>query len=155
MTIQNYICQFLDAARRPLRANDGAAAVEFAIISAVLLPMLFAIIAFSTTLFSMSAMQTGAAEAARRVAVNEAPFTTGNVTCAAGLTAGNAEQIACRLMPAWGTYRVNTSLNCGTKDVTVTMTNTSTVALGDVYRVITGSTFTTTAVTRWEKSTCP
>jgi len=143
-------------ARRLVRANDGAAAVEFAIISAVLLPMLFAIIAFSTTLFAMSSMQTGAAEAARRVSVGAATYTSGSsVTCASGPAVGTGANAACRLAPPWGTYTVVISLDCTSKDVSVTMTNNTAIALGDVYRFVTGANYTTRAVTRWEGTTCP
>jgi Flp pilus assembly protein TadG len=156
MTIQNHIRQFLDATRPMLGANDGAAAVEFAIISAVLLPMLFAIIAFSTTLFAMNSMQSGAAEAARRVSIGAATYASGSsVTCASNPAAGSGANAACRLAPPWGTYTVVISLDCTSKDVTVTMTNNTSVALGDVYRFITGANYTTRAVTRWEGTTCP
>jgi len=147
--------------RAVLRRRDGAAAVEFAIISAVLLPMLFGLIAFSTTLFAMSSMQARAAEAARRAAVdktNAAVQTTGtNVNCGSGrsTTSTNVEYHACRNLPTFGTYRVNASLNCGTRDVTVTMTTVTSPALGDIYRLVSGATLTATAVSRWEDTVCP
>jgi len=148
---------------RGLRAlkncNRGAAAVEFAIVSAVLLPMLFGIISFSTLLYSMSAMNSGAAEAARRVAVGAVTYAAANTTCSASMTAGSAELVGCKLMPAWGAYRINASVDCATKQVTVTVTNTSSMALGNVFLAVlpnlTNSTFTAAAYTRWEGSTCP
>lgn len=146
---------FLGALRAFRRDQDGAAAVEFALVSAVLLPMLFALIAFSTTLFAMNAMQTGTAEAARRMAVNEASYALGTTACSAATTAGTTQYIACRLMPLWGTYSVTIALDCTARDVTVSMTNNTSVALGDVYRIITGTSFTTSAITRWEKTACP
>ena len=139
--------------------NRGAAAVEFAIVSAVLLPMLFGIISFSTLLYSMSAMNSGAAEAARRVAVGAVTYAAANTTCSASMTAGSAELVGCKLMPAWGAYRINASVDCATKQVTVTVTNTSSMALGNVFLAVlpnlTNSTFTAAAYTRWEGSTCP
>lgn len=137
-----------------LRSRDGAAALEFAMVAAVLLPMLFGLLAFSTTLFAMTSMQSGAAEAARRVAVGAVTYAA-SVTCASNPAAGTAAKTACQLVPAWGTYTVAVTVNCGTKDVTVTMTNNSSIALGDVYSVITGANYTTRAVTRWEGITCP
>lgn len=142
-----------------LRCRRGIAAVEFAVTATVLLSLLFGIIAFASTLYAYNMMEAGVSEAARRVAVAEAPFSASNITCGAGAsnTAGTAENIACRSLPKWGTYTVNASLNCTSpaRDAIVTITaNSSTLALADMYRRIYNTNLVATATYRREGS-CP
>lgn len=61
-----------DTARRMVRDQDGAAAVEFAMVAAPFLAMVFAIIETSIVFFAGQALETAAADSARLIMTGQA-----------------------------------------------------------------------------------
>ncbi len=62
----------LSAARRMMRQEDGAAAVEFAMVAAPFLAMVFAIIETAIVFFAGQALETAAADSARLIMTGQA-----------------------------------------------------------------------------------
>jgi len=69
---------------RGRRQDDGAAAVEFALVALILFALVFGIIAFGIALFNQQGAVQAAREAARKASVGIANATD----CQAALTAG-------------------------------------------------------------------
>lgn len=119
----------------------GVAAMEFAVVAPLFLSILFAIVAFGTSMTSLNAMQSGATMAARSMAIGAATFSGTGVTCGTGvaLNAGTAENHACRALPTWGTYTVTATQNCSTLSDSVVITASgSTAMIGDVFGLLNG-----------------
>ncbi len=131
------------------RCRRGIAAVEFAVVAPVFITILFAIVAFGTGMTALNAMQSGATTAARSMAIGVSTFSGAAVICGSGsaLTAGTAENYACRALPPWGTYTVTATQNCTTLNDSVVITaNASTAMIGDVLGVLNGLVLNTQSV---------
>ena len=133
--------------RRFISSHSGAVAVEFAIVLAPLMLILFTIISFASTLFLQNNMVNAAREAVRAMAVIDAEFTPGAVQCdeaAAGIV-GSAEYIACNYLFFWGTdFTVNARDCFGGEDeaeVEITL-DASQAALMDIFGFFDGKTLT-------------
>lgn len=119
-------------------SRGGAAASEFALVLPVFILCLFSIISFSSTLFMENNMVNAAREAVREMAVTEAPFSPGSVTCDSEEAdiVGSAEYIACTYLTFWGTdFTVNASDECPVEEqATVRITvDASQAALMDIF----------------------
>ena len=96
---------FLDAGVRSPRSfapsEDGAVAVEFAMILTVLLLIIVGIISFGWVFYQANNMETAAREAARRMSAQELLFVGTNVICAdaAAQNPLHAEFVACDMLP--------------------------------------------------------
>lgn len=102
---------------RRLRANRaGVVAAEFAIVSPVLLGLLFGTIEYGLALFSYSSMQTAARDVARQVAVNSLSF------------AGAPAELKSRL-PAWMRNQATITLTQTTPANPATNVYTATVSV--------------------------
>ncbi len=75
-------------------SESGAPATEFVLVMPVFLLFLFGIMAFGSVLYIQNAMENGAREAARLIAVSEVPHSATPITCATA-AAGSAEDYAC------------------------------------------------------------
>ncbi len=136
-----------------LTSRDGAVMVEFALILILLVTILFGIITFGWMFFLENNMETAAREAARRMAVAEAPFAGTDVACADAQTPGTAEYIACAMMPnSAGTITVNAVELCpADRAVRVQVSaNGADVALADIFGYFTGMTLSATVEMRKE-----
>ena len=69
------------ASSRFVASRDGAAAGEFVLVLPIFLLCLFGITSFASTLYMENNMVNAAREAVREMAVTEAPFSQGAVTC--------------------------------------------------------------------------
>ncbi len=133
--------------RQFMLSHSGAVAVEFAIVLAPLMLILFTIISFASTLFLQNNMVNAAREAVRQMAVVEAPFTSGAVQCNAleAQSVGSAEYIACAYLTFWGTdFFVNAGDSCpGDDKATVRITlAASQAALMDIFGFFDGKVLT-------------
>jgi Flp pilus assembly protein TadG len=154
--------------RRGGRAGLGTratAAVEFAVIAAPLLSILFGFLATNIMFFTWAAMQDSAQLAARMVSTGQVKNfangaittsnTTSTVTCSASLTSTQAEYYACQGLPSWATFTVTASENCSVPSVTVSISvNAKSAALADVYSIFTGKTLVAQSVLMKE-GLCP
>ena len=136
-------------------SDDGAIAVEFAMIVMVLMLFIFGIITLGWTFFVINNMETSAREAARRMAVAEASFADMDVTCAdpAASVPGAAETVACAMLPDWGDrITVNATELCpGDRSVRVRITvNGSDAALLDIFGFFDGKILETEVLMRKE-----
>jgi len=123
---------------RFLSARGGAAASEFVLVLPVFILCLFSIVSFASTLFIQNNMVNAAREAVREMAVTEAPFSSGSVTCdsAEAAIVGSAEYVACTYLTFWGTdFTVNASDACPAEEqATVRITlDASQAALMDIF----------------------
>lgn len=126
------------AASRLVASRRGAAASEFALVLPLFILCLFGIISFSSTLFMENNMVNAAREAVREMAVTDATFSPGAVTCDSEEAAivGSAEYIACTYLTFWGTdFTVNASDDCPVEEqATVQVTlDASRAALMDIF----------------------
>ncbi len=62
------------AMRRLVRNRHGSAAVEFALVTPLIVALLFGLLEVSMAMFTQSALQTAGRDVLRRVAVNTMPF---------------------------------------------------------------------------------
>ena len=121
-----------------VRSSAGAAASEFALVLPVFILCLFSIVSFASALFMENNMVNAAREAVREMAVTEAPFSPGSVTCDSEEAAivGSAEYIACTYLTFWGTdFTVNAGDDCPVEEqATVRITlDASQAALMDIF----------------------
>ena len=119
-------------------SHGGAAASEFALVLPVFILCLFSIVSFASALFMENNMVNAAREAVREMAVTEAPFSPGSVTCDSEEAAivGSAEYIACTYLTFWGTdFTINASDECPVEEqATVRITvDASQAALMDIF----------------------
>ena len=126
-------------------SDDGAIGVEFAMILPVLMLFILGIITFGWVFYLQNNMETAAREAARRMAVAEAPFAGTDVTCADPIASvpGNAETIACSILPDYGNLIiVNATDGCliGDRSMRVEIRmNGSDVAILDIFGFFVGT----------------
>ena len=144
--------------RRFARCCSGTASVEFALVLPVLMLFVFGVIAASSALYVQNNMESGAREAARRMAVAEVTYTGGNVACTAAdaQIVGSAENIACQFLPGWGDFTINASEEVCTTgqhvDVTVVVSVGGTqAALSDIYGFFAGRTLSAEVIMRKEE----
>ena len=119
-------------------SRSGAAASEFVLVLPVFILCLFSIVAFATALFMENNMVNAAREAVREMAVTEAPFSPGTVSCDSDEAAieDSAEYIACAYLVFWGTdFLVDASDECPAEDkATVRISvDASQAALMDIF----------------------
>ncbi len=119
-------------------SRDGAAASEFVLVLPVFILCLFSIVAFATALFMENNMVNAAREAVREMAVTEASFSLGAVTCDSDEAAilDSAEYVACTYLTFWGTdFLVDASDECPAEDkATVRISvDASQAALMDIF----------------------
>lgn len=136
-------------------SSRGAAASEFALVLPVFVLCLFSIVAFGSTLFIENNMVNAAREAVREMAVTEAPFAPGAVTCDSPQAAvvGSAEYVACTYLTFWGTaFTVDASDACPAEDrATVRITvDASQAALMDIFGFFNGRTLAAEVTMRKE-----
>ncbi len=151
--------------RRFARCCSGIASVEFALVLPVLMLFLFGVISASSALYVQNNMESAAREAARRMAVQEAPYTGGNIACAIAPAqiAGRdtAEYIACRRLPGWADFTIDASEGvCPAPpappgqhvDVTVVVSVGGTqAALSDIFGFFAGRTLSAEVIMRKEE----
>ena len=149
----------IEAVRRFARCSKGISSVEFAIILPLLMLFLFSIIAFASALYVHVNMENAAREAARRMAVAEAPAAGAPVSCtsAQATTPRTAEYYACTYLAEWPIdFLVMADLvgSCpDDRDVEVTVTvPAEQVALADVFGFFDGRTLTAKVVMRREET---
>ena len=126
------------ASSRFVASRRGAAASEFALVLPLFILCLFSIISFASTLFMENNMVNAAREAVREMAVTEASFSPGSVTCGSEQAAivGSAEYVACTYLTFWGAdFTVNASDDCPVEEqATVRITlDASRAALMDIF----------------------
>ncbi len=136
-------------------SRSGAAASEFVLVLPVFILCLFSIVAFATALFMENNMVNAAREAVREMAVTEAPFSPGTVSCGSDEAAieDSAEYIACAYLTFWGTdFLVDASDECPTDDkATVRISvDASQAALMDIFGFFEGKTLTAEVTMRKE-----
>ena len=146
-------------ARQFMLSHSGAVAVEFAIVLAPLMLILFTIISFASTLFLQNNMVNAAREAVRQMAVLDAQSLYGEIQCgqvnqnhqnaadAAEEAAieGSPEYIACNYLIFWGTdFDVDAWDTCpGGEKAKVKITlDASQAALMDIFGFFDGKTLT-------------
>ena len=110
--------------------RSGAATVEMAIVTPVLILLLGGIISFGLLFFLHNNMINAARDAVRRLAVNEV-IVAGSTDCT-GPPAGSAEAVACNQLSAWASMNFTLAVcspdvpgsNCvaGSNDVAVEIT---------------------------------
>ena len=115
--------------QRVRRTEDGATAVEMALVTPILLVILFGIIQFGFAFYLQNNMVNAAREAARRLAAGDL-IVGGDASCPG--TANSAEKAACDYLSGWGgmTFtllacdpaNVNATWCPGATDVTVRIT---------------------------------
>lgn len=143
----------------------GSAAVEFAVIAAPLMTILFGFIATNVLFFTWAAMQDSAQFAARMVSTGQVKNfangaittanTTSTVTCSGSLTSTQAEYYACQGLQSWATFTVTASENCAVPSVTVSVSvDAKAAALADIYSIFTGKTLVAQSVLMKE-GLCP
>ncbi len=135
--------------------ENAISSIEFVIILPVLMLFLFGIITFASTLYIHVNMENAAREAARRMAVAEAPASGAPVSCTnvQATTSGTAENYACTYLADWPIdFLVEADLLCpGNRDVIVTVTvPAAQAALGDVFGFFDGTTLSAEVVMRRE-----
>ncbi|MEE9250202.1 MAG: TadE family protein [Alphaproteobacteria bacterium] len=145
----------VDAVRRFARCNKGISSVEFVIILPLLMLFLFGIITFASALYIQVNMENAAREAARRMAVAEAPAAGVPVSCSnvQATTPGTAEYYACTYLADWPVnFEVDADVLCpANRDVIVTVTvSAEQVALADIFGFFYGKTLTAEVVMRRE-----
>ena len=136
-------------------SRDGAAASEFVLVLPVFILCLFSIVAFATALFMENNMVNAAREAVREMAVTEASFSSGAVTCDSDEAAilDSAEYVACTYLTFWGTdFLVDASDECPAEDkATVRISvDASQAALMDIFGFFEGKTLTAEVTMRKE-----
>ena len=136
-------------------SRDGAAASEFVLVLPVFILCLFSIVAFATALFMENNMVNAAREAVREMAVTEAPFSPGTVSCDSDEAAilDSAEYVACTYLTFWGTdFLVDASDECPAEDkATVRISvDASQAALMDIFGFFEGKTLTAEVTMRKE-----
>ena len=136
-------------------SRRGAAASEFVLVLPVFILCLFSIVAFATALFMENNMVNAAREAVREMAVTEAPFSPGTVSCDSDEAAieDSAEYIACAYLIFWGTdFLVDASDECPAEDkATVRISvDASQAALMDIFGFFEGKTLTAEVTMRKE-----
>lgn len=143
----------------------GSAAVEFAVIAAPLMTILFGFIATNVLFFTWAAMQDSAQLAARMVSTGQVKNfangaittsnTTSTVTCSGTLTSAQAEYYACQGLPAWASFSVTATENCSVPSVTVSISvDAKAAAMADIYSIFTGKTLVAQSVVMKE-GLCP
>ncbi len=150
----------LQAVRRFARCNQGIASVEFVIIMPVLMLFLFGIITFASALYVHVNMENAAREAARRMAVAEAPAAGVPVSCtspqATATAPRTAENYACTYLVDWPVGFLVEADFCtfpGDRDVIVTVTvPAEQVALADIFGFFDGMTLTAEVIMRREET---
>ena len=136
-------------------SRDGAAASEFVLVLPVFILCLFSIVAFATALFMENNMVNAAREAVREMAVTEASFSLGAVTCDSDEAAilDSAEYVACTYLTFWGTdFLVDANDGCPDEDkATVRISvDASQAALMDIFGFFEGKTLTAEVTMRKE-----
>ncbi len=136
-------------------SRRGAAASEFVLVLPVFILCLFSIVAFATALFMENNMVNAAREAVREMAVTEAPFSPGTVSCDSDEAAieDSAEYIACAYLIFWGTdFLVDASDECPAEDkATVRISvDASQAALMDIFGFFEGKTLSAEVTMRKE-----
>ena len=136
-------------------SRRGACATEFVLVLPVFILCLFSIVAFATALFMENNMVNAAREAVREMAVTEAPFSPGTVSCDSDEAAieDSAEYIACAYLIFWGTdFLVDASDECPAEDkATVRISvDASQAALMDIFGFFEGKTLSAEVTMRKE-----
>jgi Flp pilus assembly protein TadG len=135
----------------------GVAALEFALVSAPLMIMLFGFVAMNSVFLSLASMQGNVLNASMVMATGQITSFQGRaVTCSGSLSTTSAEYYACQGLPSWVTFTATASENC-TSPATVTVTlsaDASSAALADVYGFLSGKTLSTQSVLM-KQGTCP
>jgi Flp pilus assembly protein TadG len=145
------------ASRRLLRCRRGVAALEFALLSAPFLIMVFGFIAVNCAFLALSQMQTSSLNAANLMATGQiTSFQSTATTCTNSLTNTSAEYYACQNLPSWASFSVTATENCTSPaSVTVLITvNGGSAALADTYGFFSGKTLSATQ-TLMKQGTCP
>ncbi len=147
----------IEAVRRFARCNKGISSVEFVIVLPVLMLFLFGIITFASVLYVHVNMENAAREAARRMAVAEAPAAGAPVSCTnvQATTPGTAENYACTYLADWAIdFQVEADILCpASRDVIVTVeAPAAQAALGDVFGFFDGMTLSAEVVMRREEA---
>lgn len=129
--------------RRFLAADSGGAAAEFAIVLPILSLCIFSIIGFSSFLYTQNNMVNAAREAVRQMAVVEAPYSSGAISCGTDEAAilGSAEYVACNYLTFWGSnFIIDASTDCPLEDKATVriVANASQAALTDIFGFFTG-----------------
>jgi Flp pilus assembly protein TadG len=146
-------------------SRDATAALEFALMSAPLLLVVFAFVATNALFYTWSSMQNNAQYAARLMATGQITSmangaistsnTTNTVACGSTLASSDVEYYACTGLPSWASFTVTVTENCATPDVEVNLSvSASSAALADLYGIFKGKTLSTQAV-MMKEATCP
>ncbi len=143
----------------------GVAALEFALLSAPMLIMLFSFVAVNLMLYSWSAMQTSSQNAATVFATVSPTSTAGTigttVNCSSSPASTTVEYYACQNLPSWTTFSVVLARTCSavatvpsTVSVTVSAANMSGAAMVDTYSLFSGKSLVA-STTMVKQGTCP
>jgi Flp pilus assembly protein TadG len=153
--LENVIRRFRSS--RLIGCRRGAAALEFALVCAPFMIMLFGFIAMNSVFLNLSAMQGNSLNAAMVMATGQiTSFQSRSVTCSNSLSATSAEYYACQGLPSWATFAVTASENC-TSPATVTVllsVDGASAALADVYGFFSGRTLSMQSILM-KQGTCP
>ena len=147
--------------RRPRRALGGCrravAALEFALVSAPLLILLFGFIATNAIFYTWSTMQNSVQNAALLMATGQiTSFQSKAVTCSSSLTSTQVEYYACQGLPGWATFTATATESC-TAPPTVAVqlsVNASSAGLADIFSFYATKTLLAQA-TLMKQGTCP
>src|SRR4051812_47572367 len=140
-----------------LGGSRGAmAALEFALVSAPLLLLLFGFIATNAMFYTWTMMQNNAQYAALMLATGQVTgFSTTGVSCSSSPAATQAEYYACSGLPSWASFTATSAQTCSVPSVSVTLSvNASNASQADVYSLFTGKTLTAQATTM-KQGNCP
>lgn len=155
----------LQQCQRGLKCRRGVASVEFALVVAPFLLLVFGFIGLNMAFYTRSSMQNTAALAARMMSTGQiknnvngvisAGNATSSSTCGGGLTTAQVEYYACNGLPTWATYTVTTTQDCAVPSVAVQITASAfTAAAGDAMDVLVSKTVRARVVAMKEGA-CP
>ncbi len=143
----------------------GVAALEFALLSAPMLMLLFGFISINLILYSWTSMQTGAQNAAIVLSTGQVNTFTSSavapVNCSPAPSSTTAEYYACQGLPSWTSFKVAITQICSvvagvpsTVLVSVSATNMSSAGLVDTYNIFSGKPLVATA-NMIKQGSCP
>jgi Flp pilus assembly protein TadG len=147
-------------ARRPWRGlsdcRRATAALEFVLVSAPLLLLLFGFIATNAIFYTWAIMQNNVQYAALMFATGQVTsFSTSGVTCSGSVATTQVEYYACSGLPSWATFTATSAETCTVPNVSVTLSvNASTAGLADIYSLFSGKTLTAQSTTM-KQGNCP
>lgn len=143
----------------------GVAALEFAMLSAPMLMLLFGFISINLILYSWSSMQTAAQNAATVLSTGQISTFTSSaaspVNCSPAPASTTVEYYGCQGLPNWTTFKVAVTQTCSavagvpsTVLVSVSAANMSSAGLVDTYNIFSGKPLVATA-NMIKQGSCP